>query len=168
MLHTARARALGKLGRIPETLAAVGQADDAFAQASPAWDPPWMAYYDQAQHYGDTAHALFDLAIHDTPGTEASQRLSAAVGGHTDAYARSRAISGTKLASLVMATRDPREATARPPHCPAAIGPGWCRGTSSLRASGPHSSPRGGALSMAMPGPETSSPSATGTSSCST
>ncbi len=112
MLHTARARALGKLSRPQETLAAVGQADEAFGQAHPAGDPSWMAYYDQAQHYGDTAHALFDLAIHDLPDTEAAPRLSAAVKGHTDAYARSRAISGTKLASLLMATGDPHEATA--------------------------------------------------------
>lgn len=112
MLHTARARALGKLGRQQETLAAVGQADEAFARASRGDDPPWMAYYDQAQHYGDTAHALFDLAIHDAPSTEASMRLSAAVKGHTDAYARSRAISGTKLASLLMATGDPHQASA--------------------------------------------------------
>lgn len=112
MLHTARARALGKLGRTQETLVAVGQADEAFARSRPADDPPWMAYYDQAQHHGDTAHALFDLAIHDVPGTEAAERLSVAVKGHADAYARSRAISGTKLASLLMATGDPREATA--------------------------------------------------------
>ena len=116
MLRTAQARALGKLGRIQETLTVVGQADDAFAQARPGDDPPWMAYYDQAQHYGDTAHALFDLAIHDVPDTEAAKRLSAAVEGHGDAYARSRAISGTKLASLLMATGDPREASAAG-HC---------------------------------------------------
>jgi hypothetical protein len=112
MLHTARARALGMLGRVRETCAAVAQADEAFARASPGDDPPWMAYYEQAQHYGDTAHALFDLAVHDVPGTEAALRLSAAVTGHSDAYARSRAISGTKLASLLMATGDPREAAA--------------------------------------------------------
>jgi hypothetical protein len=112
MLSTARARAFGKLGRVQETFATVGQADDSFARARPDGDPPWMAYYDQAQHYGDTAHALFDLAVHNVPGTEAAARLAAAVNGHADAYARSRAISGTKLASLLMATGDPREASA--------------------------------------------------------
>ena len=112
MLCTARARALAKLGRPQETLAAVGQADEAFARACPGGDPPWMAYYDQAQHHGDTAHALFDLAVHDVPGTQAAARLSAAVTGHSDVYARSRAISGTKLASLLMVTGDPREASA--------------------------------------------------------
>jgi hypothetical protein len=112
MLHTARARALGKLGRTQETLTAVGQADEAFAHTNPGEDPPWMAYYDHSQHYGDTAHALFDLAVHDVPRTEAAPRLAEAVHGHTDTYARSRAISGTKLATLLMATGDPREASA--------------------------------------------------------
>jgi hypothetical protein len=60
-----------------------------------------MAYYDDAQHHGDTGHALFDLVIHGTVAP-AGERLAQAVHGHTDAYARSRAISGTKLATLVM------------------------------------------------------------------
>lgn len=113
MLHTARARACGKLGDVRTTLMAVGQADDAFAHACPEADPPWMAYYDEAQHNGDTAHALFDLAIragHD-PG-RAVHRFTIAVEGHREAYRRSRAISRTKLASLLMAKGDPAEATA--------------------------------------------------------
>ncbi len=114
MLHTARARALGKLGRVKETLVAVECADDAFA-GSPVQaeaNPPWMAYYDHAQHHGDTGHALFDVAIHGTPCPSAADRLATAVRGHSDAYARSRAISGTKLATLTMATGDPVEAAA--------------------------------------------------------
>lgn len=111
MLHTARARAFGKMGRIRECMAAVGQADEAFEQSQPDEDPPWMAYYDKAQHSGDTAHALFDLVIRsDQDPGRASQRFGAAVRGHTDAYKRSRAISRTKLASLVMAKGDPRQA----------------------------------------------------------
>jgi len=110
MLQTARARALGKLGRVQETLSAVGLADEAFAGSMPSEDPPWMAYYDHAQHHGDTGHALFDLAIHAIPGTEAVPRLDRAVHEHSDAYARSRAISGAKLATLIVATGDPHEA----------------------------------------------------------
>ncbi|WP_307805259.1 hypothetical protein [Streptomyces spirodelae] len=112
MLHTARARAFGKLRNPRETLAAVGAADDAFAQRRPDQDPPWMAYYDEAQHNGDTAHALFDLAV-GVDGynpQHAGQRFQAAVRGHDPAFTRSRAISCTKLASLVMAKGDPREA----------------------------------------------------------
>jgi hypothetical protein len=111
MLHTARARALGKLGRTQDTLTADGLADEAFSDSKPAEDRPWMAYYDHAQHQGDTAHALFDLAIHGIPDTEAAPRLVEAVHGHSNGYARSRAISGTKLASLVMVTADPHEAS---------------------------------------------------------
>lgn len=111
MLHTARARALAKLGRVQETLTAVGHADDAFADSHPSDDPPWMAYYDNAQHYGDTGHALFDLAVQGTK-VPAGQRLVAAVDGHTDAYARSRVFSTTKLAILIMITGDRCEATA--------------------------------------------------------
>jgi hypothetical protein len=110
MLHTARARALAKLGRVQETLTAVGQADDAFANRQPTQDPPWMAYYDTAQHYGDTGHALFDLAVQGTK-VPADQRLSTAIDGHSDAYARSRVFSTAKLAVLIMVTGDPCEAT---------------------------------------------------------
>ncbi|PSL03214.1 hypothetical protein CLV30_108126 [Haloactinopolyspora alba] len=109
MLHTARARALAKMGRYDETLRAVGAADDAFGHAEPSHDPPWMSYYDAAQHAGDTGHALFDLSIQGH-STDAADRLKTAIDGHTAEYARSRAMSQTKLASLTMATGDPHEA----------------------------------------------------------
>ncbi|WP_251070351.1 helix-turn-helix transcriptional regulator [Streptomyces sp. ISL-96] len=111
MLHTARARAFGKMGNVRDTMAAVGAADEAFTRARPAEDPQWMAYYDTAQHNGDTAHALFDLAIlaGQDPG-RAAQRFDNAVKGHADGFNRSRAISRTKLAALMMAKGDPRKA----------------------------------------------------------
>jgi hypothetical protein len=112
MLHTARARAFAKLGRVQETLHAVGLADEAFADKVPSNDPPWMSYYDHAQHHGDTGHALFDLAVHGEFYGEATSRLSTAVQGHSDSYTRSRAISATKLATLTMTSGDPVEAAA--------------------------------------------------------
>ncbi|MFI9755808.1 helix-turn-helix transcriptional regulator [Streptomyces collinus] len=113
MLHSARARAFGKMHDVQGTLGAVGAADDAFARSNPAEDPVWMHYYDEAQHHGDTAHALFDLAIHkDQDPGRAAQRFATAVAGHSDNYARSRGISRTKLASLVMAKGDPMQAIA--------------------------------------------------------
>ncbi len=110
MLHSARARALAKLHRVEEAVEAVGQADEEFSHASPQNDPPWMTYYDAAQHSGDTGHALFDLALQGQFATEARSRLQNAVQGHTEAYVRSKAISGIKLASLTMAIGDPSEA----------------------------------------------------------
>ncbi|WP_431955838.1 XRE family transcriptional regulator [Nocardia lijiangensis] len=110
MLFTAQARGHAKLGRIQDTLTAVGHADENFANAESQNDPSWMAYYDSAQHAGDTGHALFDLAVRGSFASEARSRLAAAVAGHGDEAARSRTMSTIKLASLVMATGDRDEA----------------------------------------------------------
>lgn len=111
MLLSARARALAKLGRVQETLRTVGLADEQFAQADPDNDPDWMRYYDQAQHLGDTGHALWDLAVcQGEAEQEAASRLASAVVGHTETYVRSRAMSGIKLASLTVTVGDPQEA----------------------------------------------------------
>jgi hypothetical protein len=110
MLLTARGRALAKLHRVSDAAKTIGLADEQFANANPANDPVWMSYYDAAQHSGDTGHALFDLALDGKFASEASTRLATAVDGHTAPYARSRAISGIKLASLTMRTGDPVEA----------------------------------------------------------
>jgi transcriptional regulator with XRE-family HTH domain len=113
MLHNVRARALAKMGRVQETLTAVGQSDDVFSRAKPDEDASWMAFYDNAQHHGDTGHALYDIAVlaGHCPRM-AAERLHTAITEHTPAYVRSRALSGTKLASLTMATGDPHEAVA--------------------------------------------------------
>lgn len=110
MLLTARARALAKLGRVADAAETVGIADEQFADSSPDDDPVWMRYYDSAQHSGDTGHALYDLALRGHFASEARARLAAAVAGHSAEYARSRAISGIKLASLTMRVGDPDEA----------------------------------------------------------
>ena len=113
MLHTGRARALAKLGpeRLQEALDAIGVADDEFSRSTPDNDPAWMRYYDHAQHVGDTGHALWDLAVtHGRFVSEARSRLGSAVIEHGEAFARARAISQTKLSSLVMVTGDPIEA----------------------------------------------------------
>ncbi|WP_439681604.1 XRE family transcriptional regulator [Embleya sp. MST-111070] len=114
MLHTARARAYGKMGRAQETFAAVGAADDAFVRGGRADDThPLMAYYDEAQHNGDTAHALFDIVVVDgRDPVNAQERFRTAVLEHKPRFARSKTISCTKLASLLMCTGDPREAAA--------------------------------------------------------
>jgi hypothetical protein len=112
MLHTAHARALAKMGRVGETLRAVGSADEEFQRREAGADAPWMAYYDIAQHAGDTGHALWDLGMLGRFPGEARRRLATAVAEHTHPYARSRAIARTKLASLTMVTGDPVEAAA--------------------------------------------------------
>ncbi|MFC8797146.1 hypothetical protein ACFT2C_05400 [Promicromonospora sp. NPDC057138] len=110
MLHTAVARAHGRLGDVQATFRAIGEADEAFAGADPANDVPWMAYYDHAQHSGDTGHALYELAVHGIHVEEATRRFATAVAEHPDTYIRSRAFSGFKLAALTMHTGDPHQA----------------------------------------------------------
>ncbi|MFD8609625.1 XRE family transcriptional regulator [Streptomyces sp. NPDC059631] len=111
MLHAARARAFAKMGDVQQTLRAIGLADECFEHASPQDEPLWMRYYDEAQHQGDTGHALYDLARSGFAPERSVHRLQYAVDHHTEAYVRSRAISRTKLASLTMLTGDPQEAT---------------------------------------------------------
>ncbi|MEU0992267.1 helix-turn-helix transcriptional regulator [Streptomyces sp. NPDC005953] len=112
MLHNARARAYAKMGHRQEALTAIGTSDDTFTLARAGEDGPWMAYYDHAQHHGDTGHALYDIALKDPRTTRtAATRLHTAVQHHTDHYLRSRALSGTKLATLLMTTGDPQHAT---------------------------------------------------------
>ncbi|MGW6455185.1 hypothetical protein ACWF94_04535 [Streptomyces sp. NPDC055078] len=104
---------MGENGPPPGTLTAVGTSDDIFAYATDGEDGPWMAYYDHAQHHGDTGHALFDLAL--LPGQSshaAATRLQTAIKHHGDDYVRSRALSGTKLATLIMTSGDPHHAAA--------------------------------------------------------
>lgn len=87
-------------------MSALDAADHAFNTPAPGRAiPDWMNYYDHAQHHGDTGHALWDLAVlhqHTPAANRARERLHIAVQGHDDTYRRSRAISGTKLASLLM------------------------------------------------------------------
>ncbi|MGW5679895.1 helix-turn-helix domain-containing protein [Streptomyces sp. NPDC003860] len=112
MLHNARARAYAKMGRHQQALTAIGTSDDTFARARTGEDGPWMNYYDHAQHHGDTGHALYDLALKNPHTTRtAATRLHTAVQHHTDDYVRSRALSGTKLATLLMTTGEPQLAT---------------------------------------------------------
>jgi hypothetical protein len=110
-LHAERARALARLGRTQDALAAVGMADEEFGRANRMDDPTWIDFYDRAQHHQDTGQALFDLAITGR-NTESAERLAYAVAHHSAASARARARAQTKWASLVMATGDPRHAAA--------------------------------------------------------
>jgi hypothetical protein len=109
MLHTVRGRALAKLNRAKEALRSIGVADDWFSQRKPAEDPTWLAYYDAAQHAGDTGHGLFDLSMKGVK-TEAEIRLASAANNHQNTFVRSKAFSRIKLATLEMATGDPRRA----------------------------------------------------------
>lgn len=113
MLHSLEARALARMQRTRETLIAIGRADDAFEHRDVAEDPPWMQYYDAAQHAGDVASALLDLAlIGETAPAAVRARYATAIDDRPPNLVRSRALSQVGLAKLTMATGDPAEAVA--------------------------------------------------------
>lgn len=110
MVSTVRARILALLGRHAEAAAAVDQADGYFADREHSTDPPWLAYYDEAEHLGSTARALTPGAITEGSAGQAGTRLEAAVRLHSAGFPRSRAFSRTRLATLTMTVGDPDHA----------------------------------------------------------
>ncbi|AXI76954.1 hypothetical protein C7M71_005295 [Peterkaempfera bronchialis] len=106
-----RARAYALLGQQRLALAAVDASDALFSSPWGDDEPAWLAYYDEPQHHGDTGHALRDLAIAGLlPPDQAAERLRTAVAGHPDAFRRSRAMSVSRLATLLLVTGDPQGA----------------------------------------------------------
>jgi len=110
MVSTVRARILALLGRHAEAAAAVDRADGYFADRDTSADPPWLAYYDDAEHLGSTARALTPRALAEGSPGEAGRRLEAAVRLHSASYPRSLAFSRTRLATLTMTVGDPAHA----------------------------------------------------------
>ena len=110
MLCAVRARLLALLGRDDEARSEVIRSDEHFADRERAEDPPWISYYDEAEHKGSTARAFLPIAVRTRDLGMAVPRLQEAVRLHDDDHPRSRLFSRTRLASLVMKIGDPREA----------------------------------------------------------
>ena len=112
MLWTIRARLLALTGRADEALADVDQADTHFTDRDLVSDPPWLCYYDEAEHQGSTGKALVPVARERNLVDLAAPRLETAIRLQGANYPRSRTFSRTRLAALMMSTGDPREAVA--------------------------------------------------------
>ncbi|MFJ5984481.1 XRE family transcriptional regulator [Lentzea sp. NPDC092896] len=111
MVFAVHARALATFGQVREALEAVAKADDAFADATD--DVGYAAYYDMAEHHGETGHALSDLVRHGGRGAEAAQRrLTTAIGLHGRDYTRSRTFCQLRLARMLLATGELQEGAA--------------------------------------------------------
>ncbi|UGT43406.1 XRE family transcriptional regulator [Nocardia yamanashiensis] len=112
MLGALRAQYLGALGRTSEALAEVASADEQFAARTPQDDPPWLCYYDAAEHLGGTGKALIPIARERGRIELAEPRIRKAVALQGADYPRSRTLSLTRLATLTMRLGDPTEAVA--------------------------------------------------------
>ncbi|MFJ9782588.1 XRE family transcriptional regulator [Amycolatopsis sp. NPDC101161] len=109
MLWAIRARLLALTNRTDEAISEVHCADAFFADRDPSSDPPWLCYYDEAEHQGSTGKALMSVARARKKVELAAPRLEAAVRLQGSEYRRSRTFSRTRLAALMMSAGDPRE-----------------------------------------------------------
>jgi tetratricopeptide (TPR) repeat protein len=110
MLWTIRARLLALIGRHAEARADIDRADTHFAECDPNEDPPWLCYYDAAEHQGSTGKALIPIAQAQTNPGLATPRLETAIRLQGENYPRSRTFSRIRLAALMMSAGYPREA----------------------------------------------------------
>ncbi|WP_233345893.1 XRE family transcriptional regulator [Saccharomonospora iraqiensis] len=100
MLTTIQARLLALTGRYAEAQADVDRVDAHFADHDPDADPPWLCYYDAAEHQGSTGKALIPIAQACGNPELAAGRLTAAVELQAADYPRSRTFSRVRLASF--------------------------------------------------------------------
>jgi len=110
MLWAVRARLLALIGRHAEARDDVERADAYFDDCDPTMEPPWLCYYDAAEHQGSTGKALIPIACTINEPELAAPRLGAAIRLQDANYPRSRTFSRIRLATLVMSAGDPREA----------------------------------------------------------
>ncbi|MFE9786521.1 XRE family transcriptional regulator [Nocardia salmonicida] len=112
MLSAMRAQYLAASGRTHEVVAEVARADELFEAHEPDADPPWMCFYDTAEHLGSTGKALALAAEALNSLDVAAPRLRYAIDMHGSEYPRSRTFSQIRLAALTMKVGDPRDAAA--------------------------------------------------------
>lgn len=110
VVWTVHARLLALVHRHEEAQADIDRADMYFADRDPSGDPPWLVYYDEAEHAGSTGRALIPV-VNKTGYTElAAPRLKTAIRLQAAEYPRSLVFSRTRLATLTMMHGDPHEA----------------------------------------------------------
>jgi tetratricopeptide (TPR) repeat protein len=111
MMSMLRGRLLARLGQRLEAAEELAASDAWMERSEPAIDPPWLCYYDRAEHQGSTGRALAVLARGGDP-EPAARRLRAAVESAGEQYPRSRTFSRLRLATLLMREGDAAEAAA--------------------------------------------------------
>lgn len=110
MMSALRARLLVLLDRSAEALAEIDRADEYFSNREAETEPPWLVYYDEAEHQGTTGRALIPLARAGRDPEMAISRLASAIDLQDASYVRSRTFTRTRLASLMMSFDEPQEA----------------------------------------------------------
>jgi tetratricopeptide (TPR) repeat protein len=107
--HTMEARALARLGDAKACDAALSAAVREFDRRNPEDDPPWIAYFDEAELAAEFGHCFRDLGRAVDASQHASQSL-AAVDGTT--FLRSDFFAAIVLADAHLAAGEPEQACA--------------------------------------------------------
>lgn len=110
VVSTVQARLLALHGEHDKARANVDCADAWFADRDPDSDPPWLVYYDKAEHAGSIGRALITIANATSRPELAAPRLRTAIESQNADYPRSQAFSQIRLATLTMRHGDPHEA----------------------------------------------------------
>ncbi|MBO0608990.1 hypothetical protein [Myceligenerans salitolerans] len=111
MLAASRARLLARTDRPRDAREEISHADEWFAMRDPATDPPWLCYYDDAEHQGSIGKTRLPLARAGIDVEDTIDRLSTAVARHNPQYVRSRTFSRIRLATLHCSIGDVTTAT---------------------------------------------------------
>lgn len=112
MLCVMHARYLALAGRDQDALREIDAADTWFDGSDPHDDPPWLCYYDRAEHDGSVGRALMPIAESTGRPDRSRPRLESAIRLQGSEYPRSRVFSRTRLARLLAKCGDPDEAAA--------------------------------------------------------
>lgn len=116
MLHALEARAYANMGQVNKCHRAVRLAEDAFADARPGEDPPWISFFNAAELHAENAHSYRDLAYvagrSPTYAALAHPEMALAVEGFRDdrVHQRAYALNLVGMASVHLLMREPEEA----------------------------------------------------------
>lgn len=111
MLAAWRARLLTKTGRYAEARDEVVVSDEWFSKRKVDQDPPWLGYYDEAEHHSSTGTTLLPLAQSGIDVDSTMRRLQIGVDGRQAPYIRSLIFSRIRLATLLVSVGETDQAS---------------------------------------------------------
>ncbi|MFI5623969.1 hypothetical protein ACIA03_10915 [Nocardioides sp. NPDC051685] len=111
MLSAWRARLLTKTGQFTEARTEVAISDEWFSKRDADQDPPWLGYYDEAEHQGSIGRTRLPLAQAGIDVDDTMNRLEAAVSLREATYVRSLTFCRIRLSTLLVSVGETDRAT---------------------------------------------------------
>lgn len=111
MLAAWRARLLTKTGQYADARNEVAVSDEWFSKRDVDDDPPWLSYYDEAEHQGSIGRTRLPLAQAGIDVEDTMKRLDAAVSLREATYVRSLTFCRIRLSTLLVSIGETDQAT---------------------------------------------------------